>query len=401
MNKGKQMDITTLLYAVVEKNASDLHISAGMPIMIRLDGDILPFATTNHSVATSNGSSEQTAIQQASILKTPQQIAIDIDIDNVDTIDNEDAKKLIYQLMTAEQQAEFEQKLSLDFAYQVPNLARFRVNAFHHNRGISAVLRVIPNTLLSAEQIGLSQIMDKLTSYRQGLVLVTGATGCGKSTTLASIIDHINQTRQAHILTIEDPIEFIHHAKSCLVHQREVKRDTPNFHTALHSALREDPDVILIGELRDIETIRLALTAAETGHLVLATLHTNSATKTIDRLIDVFPAEEKEVVRAMLSESLQAIICQTLLKSNSSHNNQTATNAPIINTRGSNSRGSGSRGRVPAHEVMFATPAIRNLIRNNKVAQMYSAIQTGASDGMITMEKSIQNLVNKNLVSKN
>jgi twitching motility protein PilT len=266
------------------------------------------------------------------------------------------------------------EQLETDFSFEVPGVARFRVNAFNQNRGAGAVFRTIPSKVLTMEDLGLGQIFKDLCDLPRGLILVTGPTGSGKSTTLASMIDFINDNRYDHILTVEDPIEFVHQSKKCLINQREVHRDTHGFNEALRSALREDPDIILVGEMRDLETIRLALTAAETGHLVFGTLHTTSAAKTIDRVIDVFPAEEKDMVRAMLSESLQAVISQTLLKKNGG-------------------------GRVAAHEIMIGIPAIRNLIRENKVAQMYSAIQTGANYGMTTLDQSLKALVAKGVIS--
>ena len=257
----------------------------------------------------------------------------------------------------------------------MPGVARFRVNAFNQNRGAGAVFRTIPSKVLTMEDLGMSQVFKDISMVPRGLVLVTGPTGSGKSTTLAAMIDYINDNRYDHILTIEDPIEFVHESKKCLVNQREVHRDTHGFNEALRSALREDPDIILVGELRDLETIRLALTAAETGHLVFGTLHTTSAAKTIDRVIDVFPAEEKDMVRSMLSESLNAVISQTLLKK--------------VNG-----------GRVAAHEIMIGTPAIRNLVREGKVAQMYSAIQTGATVGMQTLDQCMQDLVANRSISR-
>ncbi|WP_434353510.1 type IV pilus twitching motility protein PilT [Psychrobacter sp. HD31] len=332
--------INDLLYAVVEQKASDLHISTGMPVMMRLDGDIKPLPLSS--------------LKHKNILS--------------DNLSNEMAESLIFELLDDEQKKAFKQNIELDFAYTHSDKMRFRVSVFKQNHGISAVLRLINHQILTSQQIGLQQAIKKISTLKKGLVLVTGSSGSGKSTTLASIIDYINQTRQAHIITIEDPIEFIHKPKQCLVSQREVKRHTQGFKNALRAALRADPDVILIGELRDTQTIRLAITAAETGHLVLATLHTNSATKTINRMIDAFDTHEKATISAMLADSLQAVVSQTLIKQKNG-------------------------GRVAAFEVMFANPAICNLIRHNKTAQMYSAIQTGASDGMITMEKSLQNLM--------
>jgi twitching motility protein PilT len=265
--------------------------------------------------------------------------------------------------------------METDFSFEVPGLARFRVNAFNQNRGAAAVFRTIPSKVLSMEQLGMGQVFRDVSDLARGLVVVTGPTGSGKSTTLAAMMDYVNSTRYEHILTIEDPIEFVHESKKCLVNQREVHRDTLGFAEALRSALREDPDIILVGELRDLETIRLALTAAETGHLVFGTLHTTSAAKTIDRVIDVFPAAEKSMVRSMLSESLQAVISQALLKKNGG-------------------------GRVAAHEIMIGTPAIRNLIREDKVAQMYSAIQTGSQYGMKTLDQCLKELVQKGTITK-
>jgi twitching motility protein PilT len=330
------MDITELLAFSAKQGASDLHLSAGLPPMIRVDGDVRRV--------------------------------------NVPPLDHSEVHELIYDIMNDKQRKDFEEFLETDFSFEVPGVARFRVNAFNHNRGAGAVFRTIPSKVLSMEDLGMGQVFKDISLLPRGLVLVTGPTGSGKSTTLAAMVDFINDNRYDHILTIEDPIEFVHESKRCLVNQREVHRDTLGFAEALRSALREDPDIILVGEMRDLETIRLALTAAETGHLVFGTLHTTSAAKTIDRVVDVFPAAEKEMVRSMLSESLQAVISQTLLK-----------------------RRHG--GRVAAHEIMRGTPAIRNLIREDKVAQMYSAIQTGQSIGMQTMDQCLQALVEKKLIS--
>jgi len=330
------MDITELLGFSVKQGASDLHITAGMPPLIRVDGDIRRI--------------------------------------NVPEMDQKEVHSLIYEIMNDKQRKDYEEFLETDFSFEIPNLARFRVNAFMQNRGSAAVFRTIPSEVLTMEQLGMGDIFRKISNVPRGLVVVTGPTGSGKSTTLAAMVDYINETRYEHILTIEDPIEFVHQSKKCLVNQREVHRDTHGFNEALRSALREDPDIILVGELRDLETIRLALTAAETGHLVFGTLHTTSAAKTIDRIIDVFPAAEKDMVRSMLSESLQSVISQTLLKKLGG-------------------------GRVAAHEIMMGTSAIRNLIREGKVAQMYSSIQTGASSGMQTLDQCLKNLVAKNKVS--
>jgi len=331
------MDIAELLAFSVKNNASDLHISAGLPPMIRVDGDIRRI--------------------------------------NVPALDHKTVHSLIYDIMNDKQRKDFEEFLETDFSFEIPNLARFRVNAFNHNRGAGGVFRTIPSTILSLEELGAPMSFKDIADQPRGIVLVTGPTGSGKSTTLAAMMDHVNNERFEHILTIEDPIEFVHESKKCLVNQREVHRDTHGFNEALRSALREDPDIILVGELRDLETIRLALTAAETGHLVFGTLHTSSAAKTIDRIIDVFPAAEKTMVRSMLSESLRAVISQTLLKK----------------TGG---------GRVAAHEIMIGTPAIRNLIREDKVAQMYSAIQTGQAVGMQTLDQNLQELVQRGLISR-
>ncbi|GAA5190211.1 type IV pilus twitching motility protein PilT [Ferrimonas gelatinilytica] len=331
------MEITELLAFSVKHNASDLHLSAGVPPLIRVDGEVRKI--------------------------------------NLPSMDHKEVHSLIYDIMNDKQRKEYEEHLEIDFSFEVPGLARFRVNAFNQSRGAGAVFRTIPSTVLTMEQLGCPDIFRKISEFPRGLVLVTGPTGSGKSTTLAAMVDHINQSRHDHILTIEDPIEFVHDSKNCLINQREVHRDTHSFAAALRSALREDPDVILVGEMRDLETIRLALTAAETGHLVFGTLHTTSAAKTIDRVVDVFPAGEKDMVRTMLSESLQAVISQTLIKK--------------ING-----------GRVAAHEIMIGTPAIRNLIREDKVAQMYSAIQTGMAYGMQTLDQSIENLLNQGLITR-
>ena len=330
------MDITELLGFSVKQGASDLHITAGMPPLIRVDGDIRRI--------------------------------------NVPEMDQKEVHSLIYEIMNDKQRKDYEEFLETDFSFEIPNLARFRVNAFMQNRGSAAVFRTIPSEVLAMDQLGMGDIFRKISNVPRGLVVVTGPTGSGKSTTLAAMVDYINETKYKHILTIEDPIEFVHQSKKCLVNQREVHRDTHGFNEALRSALREDPDIILVGELRDLETIRLALTAAETGHLVFGTLHTTSAAKTIDRIIDVFPAAEKDMVRSMLSESLQSVISQTLLKKKGG-------------------------GRVAAHEIMMGTSAIRNLIREGKVAQMYSSIQTGSSSGMQTLDQCLKNLVAKNIVS--
>ncbi|MFX4308393.1 type IV pilus twitching motility protein PilT [Acinetobacter soli] len=330
------MDITELLAFSVQNRASDLHLSAGLAPMIRVDGEVRRI--------------------------------------NLPALEHSEVYRLVYDIMNDKQRRDYEEKLETDFSFEVPNLARFRVNVFNQNRGAGAVFRTIPSQVLTLEKLGLGKIFRDICDYPRGLVLVTGPTGSGKSTTLAAMLDYINHHRYDHILTVEDPIEFVHEPKKCLINQREVHRDTLGFNEALRSALREDPDIILVGEMRDLETIRLALTAAETGHLVFGTLHTTSAAKTIDRIIDVFPAEEKDMVRTMLSESLQAVISQTLLKKEGG-------------------------GRVAAHEIMIGIPAIRNLIREGKVAQMYSSIQTGASHGMTTLDQSLKQLVAKGIIN--
>ena len=331
------MDIAELLTFSVKNGASDLHLSAGLPPMIRVDGDMRKV--------------------------------------NVPALDHKTVHGLVYDIMNDKQRKDYEEFLETDFSFEIPELARFRVNAFNHNRGAGAVFRTIPSEILSLEDLGTPSIFKDIADTPRGLVLVTGPTGSGKSTTLAAMIDYINTKLYAHILTIEDPIEFVHQSKKCLLNQREVHRDTLGFNEALRSALREDPDIILVGEMRDLETIRLALTAAETGHLVFGTLHTTSAAKTIDRVIDVFPAAEKTMVRSMLSESLRAVIAQTLMKKVGG-------------------------GRIAAWEIMIGTPAIRNLIREDKVAQMYSAIQTGNAAGMTTLDQYLQDILSKGLITK-
>ncbi len=331
------MDIGELLAFGVKNGASDLHLSAGLPPMIRVDGDVRRI--------------------------------------NVPAMDQTEVHDLVYDIMNDKQQKDFEEFLECDFSFEIPGLARFRVNAFNQNRGAGAVFRTIPSEILTLEDLKAPDIFKEISDYPRGVVLVTGPTGSGKSTTLAAMVNHKNETEYGHILTIEDPIEFVHQSKKCLINQREVHRDTLGFNEALRSALREDPDTILVGEMRDLETIRLALSAAETGHLVFGTLHTSSAAKTIDRVVDVFPAAEKDMVRSMMSESLRAVISQTLMKK----------------------RGG---GRVAAHEIMIGTPAIRNLIRENKIAQMFSAIQTGHQFGMQTLDQDLKRLLEKNVVTR-
>ena len=330
------MDIAELLAFAYKKNASDLHLSAGLPPLIRVDGDVKRI--------------------------------------NVDALDDRTIHSMIYDIMNDSQQKNFEEFLETDFSFELPNVARFRVNAFNQHRGPAAVFRTIPAKVVTLDQLNAPAIFKEIAIQPRGLVLVTGPTGSGKSTTLAAMLNHINENMHAHVLTIEDPIEFLHQSKNCLINQRELGTHTLSFSGALRAALREDPDVVLVGEMRDLETIRLALTAAETGHLVLATLHTSSAAKTIDRVVDVFPGDEKDMVRAMLSESLRAVISQTLLRKISG-------------------------GRVAAHEILIGTPAVRNLIRENKIPQMYSAIQTGQRVGMQTLDQCLLELVRTRMVS--
>ena len=331
------MDITELLAFGVKNKASDLHLSAGLPPMIRVHGDIRKI--------------------------------------NLPAMPHTEVHAMVYDIMNDGQRKIYEENKEIDFSFEIPGLARFRVNAFVHQRGAGAVLRTIPSKILTLEDLKAPKILESIADYPRGMVLVTGPTGSGKSTTLAAMVNHRNEHELGHILTVEDPIEFVHESKKCLVNQREVGAHTSSFQNALRSALREDPDIILVGEMRDLETIRLAMSAAETGHLVFGTLHTSSAAKTIDRIIDVFPADEKEMVRAMLSESLRAVISQTLLKTKD------------------------GTGRVAAHEIMICTPAIRNLIREAKVPQMYSSIQTGGALGMQTLDQCLQDLVKRNVVS--
>lgn len=331
------VDIAQLLAFAVKNNASDLHLSAGVQPIIRVDGDVKRI--------------------------------------NMPELKHKEVHSMIYDIMNDKQRKDFEEFLETDFSFEIPKLARFRVNAFNQNRGCAAVFRTIPSEILTLDDLGAPRIFKDVSMHPRGLVLVTGPTGSGKSTTLAAMIDYVNDNKPDHIITIEDPIEFVHESKKSLINQREVHRDTLGFSQALRSALREDPDIVLVGEMRDLETIRLALTAAETGHLVFGTLHTSSAAKTIDRIVDVFPAEEKEMVRSMLSESLRAVISQTLLKKVGG-------------------------GRVAAHEIMIGSPAIRNLIREGKIAQMYSAIQTGQAQGMQTLDQNLAELMQKGLITK-
>jgi len=331
------MDISELLAFSVKNKASDLHLSAGLPPMIRVHGDVRRI--------------------------------------NLPPLEHKDVHGMIYDIMNDSQRKIFDENLEVDFSFDLPGLARFRVNAFMQDRGAAAVMRTIPSRVLSLEELQTPRAFADFSLKPRGLVLVTGPTGSGKSTTLAAMVDHVNNNLYGHVLTIEDPIEFVHEPRKCVINQREVGPHTLSFSNALRSALREDPDVVLVGELRDLETIRLALTAAETGHLVFGTLHTSSAAKTIDRIVDVFPAAEKEMVRAMMSESLVAVISQALLKIKD------------------------GSGRVAAHEIMVGTPAIRNLIRENKVAQMYSMIQTGSQHGMQTLDQTLMELVRRNVIA--
>ncbi len=330
-------DLIELLHFGVKNKSSDLHLSAGLPPMIRVHGDVRKI--------------------------------------NIPSLTKDDVTNMIYDIMNEQQRKFFDEQLECDFSFEVKGLARFRVNAFNQNRGPGAVFRTIPSKVLSLTELKSPPIFADLMTKPKGLILVTGPTGSGKSTTLAAMIDHYNENFNGHVLTVEDPIEFVYEPKRCLINQREVGLMTHSFSNALRSSLREDPDMILVGEMRDLETIRLALTAAETGHLVLGTLHSSSAAKTINRIIDVFPENEKDMVRTMLSESIEAIISQSLLKT----------------------RDGG--GRVAAHEIMLGTNAIRNLIRENKVAQMYSSIQTGQGIGMQTMDQCLQNLVKQGKIS--
>jgi len=331
------MDIAELLAFSVKSNASDLHLSAGLPPMIRVDGDMRRI--------------------------------------NVPPLEHRTVHALVYDIMNDKQRKDYEAFLETDFSFEIPGLARFRVNAYNQKRGAAAVFRTILSKVPTLDDLNAPAIFKKIVDVPRGLVLVTGPTGSGKSTTLAAMVDYLNNTQYAHILTIEDPIEFVHVSKKCLINQREVHKDTLGFSEALRSALRQDPDIILVGEMRDLATIRLALTAAETGHLVFGTLHTSSAAKTIDRIVDVFPAAEKTMVRSMLSESLRSVVAQTLLKKIGG-------------------------GRIAAHEIMLATPAIRNLIREDKIAQMYSSIQTGQAFGMQTLDQCLTDLVRKGLINK-
>lgn len=331
------MDIAQLLAFSAKNKASDLHLSAGLPPMIRIHGDMRRI--------------------------------------NVPPLTHQDVHAMVYDIMSDVQRKVYEENLEVDFSFEIPGLSRFRVNAFNQNRGASAVFRTIPSKVLTLDDLKAPAVFADLSMKPRGLVLVTGPTGSGKSTTLAAMVNHRNENDMGHILTVEDPIEFVHESKKSLINQRELGPHTHSFANALKSALREDPDVILVGELRDLETIRLALTAAETGHLVFATLHTSSAAKTIDRVVDVFPSEEKDMVRTMLSESLEAVISQTLLKTRD------------------------GSGRIAAHEIMITTPAIRHLIRENKISQMYSMMQTSSGSGMQTLDQCLADLIKRSAIN--
>lgn len=332
------MEVSELLAFTVKNEASDLHLSSGEPPMIRIHGDMTR-------------------------IKMP-------------AIDKREVQTMVYDIMSDTQRKRFEEHHELDFSFALGDIARFRVNVFEQNRGIAAVFRVIPKDVLTLETLNCPEVFKNIAMTPRGICLVTGPTGSGKSTTLAAMVNHRNELEKGHILTIEDPIEFVHQSKASLISQRELGPHTHSFSSALRSALREDPDVILVGELRDLETIRLALTAAETGHMVFGTLHTSSAPKTIDRIIDVFPAAEKEMVRSMLSESIRAVISQTLIKT------------------------ADDMGRVAAHEIMLGTPAIRNLIRENKIAQMVSVMQTSKREGMQTLDSNLQELVSQRKITQ-
>jgi len=330
------VDLTQLLAFAMQNNASDLHLSATCQPIIRVSGEMKRVKT--------------------------------------DELSSEDIRSMLYSVMSEDQRAVYERDYEVDMAISFGEKARFRVNAFNTRNGAAAVFRTIPSEIPTMEELSLPPAIRKFAELNKGIVIVTGPTGSGKSTTLASLINQINTTKKKHILTIEDPVEFFHTSKNCLINHRELGRDTHSFKNALKSALREDPDVILVGEMRDYETISLALTAAETGHLVFATLHANSAAKTVDRIIDVFPTGDKEMVRAMLSSSLEGVIAQTLLKK------------------------ADGGGRVGVFEVLVGTNAVRNLIRENQVPQIYSMMQTGSRYGMITMEESINNLLEEGVI---
>ena len=324
-------DLTALLGFAHDEGASDLHISAGVPPMVRIRGEMVR-------------------------LEMP-------------ALSRDDAHASIYDIMQDDQKRVFEEFRDIDFAFEIPGLSRFRANVMLQNRGEAAVFRLVPTKIRTLEELGMPEVLKKLSDKERGLVVVTGPTGSGKSTTLAAMVNYVNETRRGHIITVEDPIEFVHESKRCLVNQREVGPHTRSFSAALRASLREDPDVILVGELRDLETTQLAISAAETGHLVFATLHTNSAAKTIDRIIDIFPSGQQAQVRTMLSESLEGVVAQTLLPAKD------------------------GKGRVAAIEVLVGVPALRNLIREDKTAQILSVIQTGANHGMMSLDQHLRELV--------
>ena len=324
-------DLKALLKAIVEAGASDLHISTGTPPMARIRGEIVPFQAPG--------------------------------------LEPDEARQGIYSLLNDAQRAEFQERHELDFAFELPGISRYRANYFEQRRGVGAVFRVIASKIPTLDDLKAPAVLRDLANKERGLVLVTGPTGSGKSTTLAAMIDYVNSTHSKHIITIEDPIEFVHERKKCLINQREVGQHTGSFAAALRSALREDPDILLVGELRDLETTGLAITAAETGHLVFGTLHTNSAAKTIDRLIDIFPADRQDQVRTMLSESLEGVVAQSLIPT------------------------ADRKGRVAAHEILIGVPALRNLIREGKTTQIPSVMQVGGQHGMVTLDQSLKDLV--------
>ena len=330
------MNLSDLLSLSIKEGASDLHLSSGLSPILRIDGDL---------------------------------VRTDLPAMSSDHVD-----KLIYEVLNDRQTATIKEGAEVDFSFEIPHVARFRANVFNQNRGRAAAFRSISADVATLDELELGEVFEELCLKPRGLVLITGPTGSGKSKTQAAMVDHINKNRALHILTIEDPIEYVHQSIKSLINQREVRRDTQSFGQALRAALREDPDVVMVGEMRDLETIRLALTAAQTGHLVFATLHTTSAALTVNRIIDVFPAAEKDMVRSMLSDSLQAVVTQTLMK-----------------------RKEG--GRIAAHEIMIGTPAIRNLIREDKVAQIYSVLQTGSEFGMKTLDQSLRQLVDDEMIT--
>ena len=331
-------NINELLGYTLDNNASDLHLSVGSVPMVRIHGDM-------------------------------QKLQLPI-------MDKETMESIMKEVLNENQQQRFIENLEIDFSAKLQDRGRFRVNFFHQLNGYSAVFRAIPTVVLSSEELGVPPLLNQLVMKDRGLILLTGPTGSGKSTTLAAMVDYVNERKNSHIITIEDPVEYFHYSKKCLVNQRELGQSTHSFSNALKSALREDPDIILVGEMRDLETIQLALTAAETGHLVLSTLHTSSAVKTVDRIIDVFPPSQKSQIRSMLSESLLAVVAQKLLQNKNSN------------------------GRVPACEIMVANSAIRNLIREDKIYQIPSIIQAGSQEGMQSLDQDLQRLVGQGLVSR-